>query len=217
MAPAKFRSLKTTPNKVKRSPAKGGFVRTSSSGNRVFVQRGNEGLMTAYVTKGSNKKESAYIKPYLDFLNDAESNDLNIRMVLSRKAEGLDTIMTVKGSNGTDYPFKQFVKLVDDDGTDNYCATEDDAKEFGTKLAKTLQNTGEYKYPPKFIFCGDLSVETGSVPWTDLLTMDDVNKLVTELYGDSVENFTFFDDAVTVKAIYGDEWSGKEIKDLYFE
>jgi len=217
MAPAKFRSLKTTPKKVKRSPAKGGFVRTSSSGNRVFVQRGNEGLMTAYVTKGSNTKESAYIKPYLDFLNDAESNDLNIRMVLSRKAEGLDTIMTVKGSNGTDYPFKQFVKLVDDDGTDNYCATEDDAKEFGTKLAKTLQNTGEYKYPPKFIFCGDLSVETGSVPWTDLLTMDDVNKLVTELYGDSVENFTFFDDAVTVKAIYGDEWSGKEIKDLYFE
>ena len=47
--------------------------------------------------------------------------------------------------------------------------------------------------------------------------MDDVNKLVTELYGDSVENFTFLDDAVTVKAIYGDEWSGKEIKDLYFE
>ena len=81
MAPAKFRSLKTTPNKVNQSPAKGGFVRTSSSGNRVFVQRGNEGFMTAYVTKGSNTKESAYIKPYLDFLNDAESNDLNLSLI----------------------------------------------------------------------------------------------------------------------------------------
>ena len=217
MAPNKFRSLKTTPKKVKRSPAKSGFIKSSSSGNRVFVHRGNEELMTVFVTKGTNTKESAYIKPFLDFLNDTESNDLNIRMVLSRKAEGLDEIMTVKGRDGTDYPFKQFIKLVDDDESDNYCATEDDAKEFGTKLAKVLQTTGEYKYPPKFIFSGDLSVETGPVPWTDLLTMDDVNKLVTELYGDSVENSSFFDDSVTVKAIYGDEWSGEEIKNLYFD
>ena len=85
-------------------------------------------------------------------------------MVLSRKAEGLDEIMTVKGRDGTDYPFKQFVKLVDDDDrADNYCATEDDANEFGTKLAKALQNTGEYKYPPKFIVSDDLSVKTGAV------------------------------------------------------
>ena len=77
-------------------------------------------------------------------------------------------------------------------------------------------NTGEYKYPSKFIFSGDLSVETGFVPWTDLLVTEDVNKLVKELYGDSVEDLTFFDDAVTVKEIYRSEWTGKEIKELYF-
>ena len=67
MAPSnKFKVLKTTPKKVKRSPAKGGFVR-ASSGNRVFVQRGNEGLMTAFVTKGANVKEAAYIGPFFDF------------------------------------------------------------------------------------------------------------------------------------------------------
>ena len=46
--------------------------------------------------------------------------------------------------------------------------------------------------------------------------MDDVNKLVTELYGDSVENSSFFDDAATVKSIYGSQWTGNEIKDFYF-
>ena len=73
--------------------------------------------MTAFVTKGLNTKESAYIKPFLDFLNESESNDLNIRMVLSRKVEGLDEVLTNKGKDGTDYPFKQFIKMVDDDGT----------------------------------------------------------------------------------------------------
>ena len=62
MAPNnKFRVLKSTPKKVKHSTAKGGFVR-SSSGNRVFVQRGNEGLMTAFVTKGVNVQEAAYME-----------------------------------------------------------------------------------------------------------------------------------------------------------
>ena len=216
MAPNKqFRVLKTTPKKVKRSPAKGSFVR-ASSGNRVFVQRGNEGLMTAFVTKGSNVKEAAYISPFYDYLNDSESNELDIRMILARKVEGLDEKMTNKGKDGRDYPFRQFVKIVEDDGTGNYIATKDDAKEFGVKLCKALQNTGEYKYPSKFIFSGDLSVETGFVPWTDLLVTEDVNKLVKELYGDSVEDLTFFDDAVTVKEIYGSEWTGKEIKELYF-
>ena len=90
MAPSnKFRVLKTTPKKVKRSPAKGGFVR-ASSGNRVFVQRGNEGLMTAFVTKGANVQEAAYIGLFYDFLNDLETNELDIRMILVRKDEGLD-------------------------------------------------------------------------------------------------------------------------------
>ena len=137
-------------------------------------------------------------------------------MILSRKVEGLYEKMTNKGKDGRDYPFRQFVKIVEDDGTGNYIATKDDAKEFGVKLCKALQNTGEYKYPSKFIFSGDLSVETGFVPWTDLLVTEDVNKLVKELYGDSVEDLTFFDDAVTVKEIYGSEWTGKEIKELYF-
>ena len=66
-----------------------------------------------------------------------------------------------------------------------------DAKEFGVKLTKALQNTGEYKYPSKFIFSGSLSVETGFAPWIDFLVMEDVNKLVKELYGDSVENYIF--------------------------
>ena len=48
------------------------------------------------------------------------------------------------------------------------------------------------------------------------LMMDDANKLVTELYGDSVENSSFFDDATTVKSIYGSQWTGKEMKDFYF-
>ena len=61
------------------------------------------------------------------------------------------------------------------------------------------------KYKPKSTFSGDLSVGTGAVPWTDLLMMDDVNKLVTELYGDSVENSSFFDDVITVKSIYGSQ------------
>ena len=68
----------------------------------------------------------------------------------------------------------------------------------------------------KSIFSGDLSVETGFVPWTDLLVTEDVNKLVKELYGDSIEDLTFFDDAVTGKTIYGSKWTGKEIKELYF-
>ena len=217
IAPNKYRKLKTTAIKVKCSPAKVGFIRLSSGGNSVFVHRGNEGFMVAYATKGASSKESAYVKPFLDHLNETKSNKLDILMVLSRKAEGLDKAMTVRGKDGTDYPFKQFVKFVEADETGNYCATEDDAKEFGSKLAIALQNTGEYKYPPKFIFSGDLSVGTGAVPWTDLLTMNDVKKLVTELYGDSIENSSFVDDAVTVKSIYGSQWSGKEIKDFYFQ
>ena len=56
MAPIKYMPLKTTPKKVKRSPAKGGFIKSSSGGNRVFVHRGNEGLMVAYATKGANTR-----------------------------------------------------------------------------------------------------------------------------------------------------------------
>ena len=95
------------------------------------------------------------MKPFLDHLNETESNELDILMVLSRKAEGVDETMTVRGKDGTEYPFKQFVKFVEDDGNGNYCATEDDSKEFGSKLVIALQNTCEYKYPPKFIFFGD--------------------------------------------------------------
>ena len=47
--------------------------------------------------------------------------------------------------------------------------------------------------------------------------MEDINKLVKELYGSSVENSSFFYDSVTVKEFYGNEWTGKEIKELYFE
>ena len=60
-------------------------------------------------------------------------------MVLSRKVEGLDEVMTNKGNDGRDYPFKQFVKLFEDDGAGNYCATKDDAKEFGVNLKKALK------------------------------------------------------------------------------
>ena len=95
MAPNKYRPLKTTDVKVKRSPAKGGFIKSSSGGNRVFVHRGNEGLMVAYATKVANTKELAYVKPFLDHLNETESNELDILMILSRKAEGLDEAMTV--------------------------------------------------------------------------------------------------------------------------
>ena len=108
--------------------------------------------MVAYATKGANTNESAYVKPFLDHLNETESNDLNILMVLSRKLEGVDEKMTVRGKDGTEYPFKQFVKFVEDDGNGNYCATEDDSKEFGTKLAIGLQNTGEYDISTEVYF-----------------------------------------------------------------
>ena len=49
-------------------------------------------------------------------------------MVLSRKVEGLDKVMTTKGNDGRDQPFKKFVKLVEDDGAGNSFATKDDAK-----------------------------------------------------------------------------------------
>ena len=101
IAPNKYRTLKTTAIKVKCSPAKVGFIRLSSGGNSVFVHRGNEGLMVAYATKGASSKESAYVKPFLDHLNETKSNKLDILMVLSRKAEGLDKAMTVRGKDGT--------------------------------------------------------------------------------------------------------------------
>ena len=68
-----------------------------------------------------------------------------------------------------------------------------------------------------YIFSGNLFVETGIVSWIDLLATEDVNTLVKELYGNSIEGLTFFDNAVTVKEIYGSKWTGKEIKELYFE
>ena len=37
--------------------------------------------MTAYVAKAGNTNESAYIKPYLDSLENSGSNELGIRMV----------------------------------------------------------------------------------------------------------------------------------------
>lgn len=64
MTPNKFRLLNTTPKKVKRSPAIDGFVKLSSSGNRVFVHCGNEGLMTVFITKVANTKESTYVKHF---------------------------------------------------------------------------------------------------------------------------------------------------------
>ena len=52
--------------------------------NNFFVQRADEGLMAAYVTKGANKENAAYIKPFVDVLNQCESNELDICMVASR-------------------------------------------------------------------------------------------------------------------------------------
>ena len=62
--------------------------------------------MVAYAKKGASNKESAYVKPFLDHLNETESNELDILMVLTRKAEVLDETMTDRGKDGTGYPFK---------------------------------------------------------------------------------------------------------------
>ena len=88
--------------------------------------------------------------------------------------------MTNKGKDERDCPFRPFIKIIEDDGSGNYVATKNDAKDFNVKLCKALQNTREYKYPSKFIFSGDLSVETGNVSWMYLLVMEDVNKFVRE-------------------------------------
>ena len=69
---------------MKRSPAKGNFVKKVYHPNKIFVQRANEGLMIAYVTKGANEENAAYIKPFVDILNQCESNELDICMVASR-------------------------------------------------------------------------------------------------------------------------------------
>ena len=78
----------------------------SSGGNRVLVHRGNGGLVVAYATKGVSNKESVYVKPFIDHLNEKESNELDILIVLSSKSEGLVEAMTVRGKDGTNYPFE---------------------------------------------------------------------------------------------------------------
>ena len=94
--------------------------------------------MTTFVTKEANVKEDTYIGPFIDFLNDSESNELDIPMILARKVEDIDEKMTNKGKDGRDYPFRQFIKIVGDDRSGNNIATKNNAKDFGVKLYKAL-------------------------------------------------------------------------------
>ena len=99
--------------------------------------------------------------------------------------------MTVAGNDGNEYPFKQFVKFVDEDKNGDYIATNKDGYDFGIALAKALTECEGFKYKSKYEFAGDITDQSGPVPWTHLLLIDDVNFLVKEFYGDSVKDETF--------------------------
>ncbi len=189
--------IKRSFKKVKRSPKKPTFIKTSSV-NKVWVRRGKQGLMSAYVCKPQGNP--AYIKPFLDLVEDGHNpGKLDIIMVVNRKVSSdLDDVLLYKNDKtGDDWPFKQLIKM-----SDNEDATEEGANNFGKNLASVLSKTEGFKYSPKFEFAGDVT-EENNMNWCDIVLTRDVHELVKNVFEEAVEDLSFFDDMEVFMDCYG--------------
>lgn len=185
---------------LKRRPMKG--YSQPSTGLRLFTNRLQDGVWTAFVANASPKGKVPFVQDLADKVKSKsrDSERLRVNRIVHRRnplaPEGSDIeLMDDEGI----WPLRQFVHVVQEDEED----TEPAAADWGRTLAREVTELkAQSKYPKHCSYGGSLTSSNGPESVDTHLMNKDVVELVDTLYHDNIEDGTFWDDEDTVRKFF---------------
>jgi hypothetical protein len=171
--------------------ADAGYGQKKDSRSRMYFEFLACGIVVAYVSKANDTEEAFLVHDYKTLGQD---NDLRERLKIiticaRRGADGNQ----VPSSDGSSYPFRQFVLGV---YPNTHSQAKKQVKDLLDYLNKSQEESGKYKYPKKIRLMEDYSHDSPRAADTRLLDNEVVNMMMA-CYGSSLEELGEYDEVMS--------------------